>query len=173
MRVASPRTVLERGGVEAEGVAALSPNLLQQQHALHVGVLDDGLASLLALLRVQQRLCRKRGEGASEAGTGGQGRGGVVWGRCSLTLVATLPEAGGGETNLYTHRIHHAEHACEPLALPPHEIAYCASSVAQAPSTIRDGSVPHLLVERNEVDVVFAAVGEHIGHQEQGDAARV
>ena len=54
--VTRARPVVHRGGAEGERVTPFGIRLLQQQHPLHVVVLDDGTAALLALARIDEAL---------------------------------------------------------------------------------------------------------------------
>jgi hypothetical protein len=92
-------------------------------------------------------------------------------------LIGSLRDPQALQPDLLARLIHHGEHVREAAILLTHEVADGALPIAETHHAGRAGVDAHLVFDRRTVHVVTRPqravhLGQELGHQEQGDAAR-
>ena len=156
--VAAAPGVVER---RADGVAqrphGLGPGPHVHQHPPHVGVADDGDR---AAARVVDRLPLD-----------------ALAGPVDRRLVGALGDGEALDRHVEARRVHHREHAAHPLHFAAEKDPLGAAVVAVAHDRGGAGHVPHLVLQRDDAQVVAPPrralrIGQEFGDDEQRDPLR-
>ena len=131
---------------QAERERALDDSLLLQQHALHVGVPDDGNGRLRRIPVIDRPTLAP------------------LLGVADRLRVARIADHGAADADPDPRLVHHVEHAGEALVGRAHQVRLAGVVLAEAQQAIRDRAVAHLVIEARDCDVVGGAeraVGIH------------
>ena len=152
-RIASPdRIRLGRGiidqarGIETERDAAFRQRLLRQQHAPHIGVLDD------RHLRLGRVLGAKRAALAALLGV------------AKRIAIARMAQHGRAEADPDARLVHHLEHDGETLVALTDELRHAIIVLAEGEDRRGRAAIAHLVKEAHKGDVVGRATSA-IGRQ--------
>ncbi|MDT4813811.1 hypothetical protein FQZ97_468040 [compost metagenome] len=144
-------------GVQAEVEGALDVGLLRQQHAAHVGVLDDRHLRRGWVLAVRQAALRALA--------------GVFQG----IEVAGVAEHDRGHADADARAVHHLEHVRQALVRLADQVADALAVVAEVQRGGSGAAPAHLVEQAGEDHVVARAqravgVDQELRHDEQADA---
>ena len=142
---------------QAERERALDDGLLLEQHALHVGVPDDGHGRLRRIPVIDRPALVP------------------LLGVADRLHVARIADHGAADADRDPRLVHHVEHAGEAPVGSTDQVCLARAVLAEAQQAIRDRAVAHLVIEAGHGDVVGGTertVGLHadLGHDEERDS---
>ena len=147
----------EPGCKQAQGQTPFHVSFLRQQHALHIGMPDDGHHFICRILVVRQSTL------------------GAFAGVLERIAVACITRAYRGQSHADTGLVHHQEHVFQPAVGFANQVPGAAPVLTEIQRAIRRDALPHLVVQAGQGNIVgLSSTAVHIDpvtrDNEQGDA---